>query len=476
VDQITATTRRAGSYQLIRSDSYNFLSCYRNGTGGRYTTYKFKQFLKPFDSTIWSFLLSSGIAITSLLLLVFNCDPHHSAGCNRKVLFLIDRFLRLAMGVFGTLIDNNSAFKLPKILAVRTELRILMLTWLLATIILGNCYKGTVTSKYIAPEAEERLKTFEDATSLQNNLSVYTSISEEMLEYTEAAKLKGLNINISDWNYFKFMERLVYDRRWYRETPRIGNISKFLQIFERLWENLNLDVEISERNLFPKEFLLNCNSSIFVDTSELLSKMMIFHSDINPLSEIYFGEDKFMNVGKYIFTHGIIPAGGDMSIRLRALSHSGLVQKIIADNEYISQRKLSRRYKKKEQPQLANNYNYYNYSSSSFPLKAVTRIYAISLQSDPMQIFIVSAYLFGLSFFAYFLELISSDWMYSKWARIRNWVTYEYNKARYILSYNENCSFCYVKTFLQYNYYGFLHVQVKKHFKSHIRRRNIRTN
>jgi hypothetical protein len=217
VDQITATTRRAGNYHLIRSDFYNFLSCYRNGTGGRYTTTKFKQFLKPFDSTIWSFLLSSGIAITSLLLLVFNCDPHHSAGCNRKVLLLIDRFIRLAMGVFGTLIDNNGVFKLPKILAVQTRsgLRVLMLTWALATIILGNGYKGTVTSKYIAPEAEERLKTFEDATSVQNNLSVYTSISEEMLQYTEAAKLKGLNITISVWKYFKFMERLVYDRRWY---------------------------------------------------------------------------------------------------------------------------------------------------------------------------------------------------------------------------------------------------------------------
>jgi hypothetical protein len=145
------------------------------------------------------------------------------------------------------------------------------------------------------------------------------------------------------------MERLVYDRRWYSEIPRIGNISKFLQIFERLWENLNLDVEISERNLFPKEFLLNCNSSIFVDTSELLPKMVNSHSSDAPESEIYFGEDKFMNVGTYIFTHGIPGGGSYMSIRLRALSHSGLVQKIKADKEYIAQRKLSRRHKKERQ-------------------------------------------------------------------------------------------------------------------------------
>jgi hypothetical protein len=412
VDQITATTSRAGSYHLIRSDFYNFLSCYRNRTGGRYTTYKFKQFLKPFDATIWSFLLSSGIAITSLLLLVFNCDTHRSAGCKRKMFLLIDRFLRLAMGVFGTLIDNNGAFKLPKILAVQTGsgLRVLMLTWALATIILGNGYKGTVTSKFIAPEAEKRLKTFEDATSLQNNLSVYTSISQEMLEYTEAAKLKGLNFNISNWKYFKFMERLVYDQRWYRETPRIGNISKFLQIFERLWENLNLDVEISERNLFPKEFLLNCNSSIFVDTSELLPKMVNFYSsDVHaPESEIYFGEDKFMNVGTYIFTHGIPGGGSYMSIRLRALYHSGLVQKIKADKEYISQRKLSRRQKKERSELVTNNNNYYNFSSPWTLSENTFKIKAISLQSESMQIFVICAYLLGLSFVIYFLEWISS--------------------------------------------------------------------
>jgi hypothetical protein len=363
------------------------------------------QFLKPFDYTIWSFLLSSGIAITSLLLLVFNCDPHHSAGCNRKVLLLIDRFLRLAMGVFGTLIENNGAFKLPK----TGGLRILMLTWALATIILGNGYKGTVTSKFIAPEALLRLKTFKDATSLQNNLSVYTSISQEMLEYTEAAKLKGLNINISNWKYFKFIERLVYDQRWYSEIPRIGNISKFLQIFERLWENLNLDVEISERNLFPKEFLLNCNSSIFVDTSELLPKMVNFHSsDVHaPESEIYFGEDKFMNVGKYIFTHGI-PGGSYMSIRLRVLSHSGLVQKIKADKEYISQRKLSRRHKKERSELVTNNNNYYNSSSSWTLSENTVRIKAISLQSESMQIFVICSYLLGLSFVIYFLEWITS--------------------------------------------------------------------
>jgi hypothetical protein len=412
VDQITATTRRAGSYHLIHSDFYNFLSCYRNGTGGR-STYRFKQFSKQFDSTIWSFLLSSGIAISLLLLFVIYYDPHnYSAGCNRTILLLIDRFLRLAMGVFGTLIDNNGAFKLPKILAVQTRsgLRVLMLTWALATIILGNGYKGTVTSKFIAPEAEKRLKTFEDATSLQSNLSVYTSISEEMLEYTEAAKLKGLNITISDWNYFKFMERLVYDRRWYREIPRIGNISKFLQIFERLWQNLNPDVELSERNLFPKEFLLNCNSSIFVDTSELLPKMVNFHSsDVHaPQSEIYFGEDKFMNVEKYIFTHGIPGGGSYMSTRLRALSHSGLVQKIKADKEYISQRKLSRRHKKERSELMTNNKSYYNSSSSWTASENTVRIKAISLQSESMQIFVICAYLLGLSFVIHFLEWISS--------------------------------------------------------------------
>jgi hypothetical protein len=95
----------------------------------------------------------------------------------------IHTMFRLVMGIFGNLINNNGAFKLPRLLAVPTGgLRVLMLTWALATIILGNGYKGTVTSKFIAPEAEKRLKTFEDATSLQKNLSVYTSISQEMLE------------------------------------------------------------------------------------------------------------------------------------------------------------------------------------------------------------------------------------------------------------------------------------------------------
>jgi hypothetical protein len=384
-------------------------------TGGT-STYRFKQFSKQFDSTIWSFILSSGIAISLLLLLVINCDQRHTAGCKRKILLIIDRFLRLVMGIFGTLIDNNGGFKLPK----TGRLRILLLTWALATIILGNGYKGTVTSKFIAPEAEERLKTFEDATSLQKNLSVYTSISQEMLQYTEAAKLKGLNINISNWRYFKFMERLVYDQRWYKEIPRIGNVSTFLQIFERLWKNLNPHVEISERNLFPKEFVLKCNSSIFVDTSELLPKMMNLHGDVYPPSEIYLGKDKFMNVAKYVYTYGI--GQGIMSIRLRALSHSGMIQKIIADREYISQMKSNRTYRKEHK--LLKNY--------TFISKENTSISAISLHSETMQIFVISAYLLSLSCFIFFLEIISSLLCSGKWVGTWNWLIY--NKATRFLA------------------------------------------
>jgi hypothetical protein len=348
----------------------------------------YSHFLKPFDSDIWSFLVSVGLAISILMSLFYTC-------LEKMRVFSLDILLRLVMALFGILIDN--ALRLPRKLERHIWMRIGFMTWALGTIILGNLYKGTVTSNFIAPTGEGRIKKFEETYSRKLNLSVYSSVSKEVLELLEAGRQKGLTVNLVRHKYFKFFDRLDYDKEWIRRLAKNETTSMLLKVIRNLWQNIITDVDISETNQFPKEFVQNCNSSIFVDTSVLLPKILHFHRNVHPNLPIYFGEDKLMDVAKHIHTYGI--AKGAMTIRLRALAHSGILQRIIEDKEFVSNRKLLRRYKSQNNSTHSSILNVKNDSS---------RVRALTMLSNSMKIFVVTACTLGLSLIIFFYEIMKS--------------------------------------------------------------------
>lgn len=119
---------------------YRYLSCWsRSGI-----TFEF--YLTPFEPEIWWAVLATGILLTAILVIYLSTKLSTYGGT-----------FSLWMYVLAILLDNSVS--LPGLLEQRMEYRTIFGVWLLACVLLVNCYTGIMITGLNSPLPVKTLET-----------------------------------------------------------------------------------------------------------------------------------------------------------------------------------------------------------------------------------------------------------------------------------------------------------------------------
>jgi hypothetical protein len=290
-------------------------------------------FMTPFHIVPWLTLLfcaTSVIVTVTLIAKILSPQPPN----------FIELISRTLLSILGEMLENVQP--LWRSIEMYVSLRIMLLFWSFGALLLGQYYRGTITSTTVVVSDQPKLTTFEDV--MVRNLSVYSPIDRAMLQLVEPYLKANSSYSRLNWTLFpllqfirsvRYLQRLSTQRDDVEPPPR-----KMLELAEYIWKTRVIKININDSNYIPRESILNCKNSVFVGTPETMEKLLYIHPDTKRPHKMYEGKEKILPAFKAVVLKGIYSEV--MVLRLKSAIHSGIVDQIIKHLEEISTKKLKR--------------------------------------------------------------------------------------------------------------------------------------
>jgi hypothetical protein len=381
VDEISALTERQNAYLFLHTDHYTFSTCHQL-KGNKLSL---SHFIQPLDPITWYLLQLSGALVVLLVTFI-------TARMNLKPPRIREIILKTFFSILGEVLENQPPME--NSLQQYSSLRFALVTWSLGILVLGQGYKGTITSTTVVASIKPQLDSFKDA--MVRNLSVYSSASRTIIEMVDMKRAYSPNYSLpTNLLYFDFFRRVQNDMARQTRLAKQNNHlpMQSFKLLQQLWKNRNLKINISAKNYIPREAIENCKNSIFVDRSDSIRNLFYLHPTVKRSHKLYIGKERIMPVLNYAMLIGI--PSELMMMRLKSTVHSGISDRIVNTLKEISSRSLKREYLK------------YNNEISLANLQTDTEeeVDFLTMESTMMQIFYVCAIVLLLALTVFFVEM-----------------------------------------------------------------------
>jgi hypothetical protein len=302
-------------------EAFNFLTC-----DGVKTQIDFIGYLEPFDAQTWLGTIISLVSYScTIAILIYQTDnPSFLDSC---FLSFLMNFSFLA-GVPHTplkLVINNHL----------NAIRILMLSWGIATFTLCSVYSSLVTSNVIAPKTI--VSTWTEYKQLEQFTKVFGLNNQYELSNMEGASEPG---ELNPYNRMGFSRGSKVSKLWFDEVSNKlfakykpsgycdmyhGNSSSCLAFRKKSFEFLDSYTYVVRSNVEKlKKMLSVCTNTAYIDTETSINNFLHFRNEDEHLPPMVKGNSFFQQSHYWTISRSWV-LKKLISYRLKAFADSGII-------------------------------------------------------------------------------------------------------------------------------------------------------